>query len=408
MHSTSNGAMASARRALIPAILSALLFSAVRPAHAQTETVLHSFSDNGRDGHTPVGGLIFDSVGNLYGTSWYGGTYNDGSVFELTHRTHGGWGEKILHSFNGNSADGFGPFANLVIDAAGNLYGTTCFGGTEGGGTVFELTPQESGDWTETVLHNFGSGKDGICPKSGLIFDPAGNLYGTTYQGGAKGAGTVFELTQGTSGAWTEKILHSFDDTGDGGNYPQNGLILDSSGNLYGASNQTVFELTPRATGGWTEKLLYVFNSDGIDGFDPEFVIFGADGNLYGTTYTGGTEGDGTVFELLPKATGRWTEKVLHSFNGEDGVFCYAGLVFDAAGNLYGAVVEGGTYNHGTVFKLTPQEGGNWIETTLHSFDDKDGSYPWNALVLDSAGNLYGTAESGGAFGYGVVFEIKP
>lgn len=372
------------------------------------ERVLHSFSNNGKDGTSPLGGVIFDSHGNLYGTARYGGIYNVGAVFELRPTATGGWSEKVLHSFNSTNGDGTGPYASLILDDNGNLYGTTCYGGAYSDGTVFELTPSSSGTWTETVLHSF-TGEDGNCSFAPLIFDAAGNLYGTTYNGGAHSWGTVFELIRSAGGAWTETVLHSFGDT-PAGNFPQNGLISDASGNLYGTANDDgnggiVFELVRGATGGWSEKVLHRFT--GADGFDPEALIFDAAGNLYGTTYVGGAYGDGTVFELSPTATGGWKEKVLHSFNGSDGDYCYAGVVFDAAGNLYGAVVEGGTYNHGTVFELTPGASG-WTEKTLHSFNSKDGTYPWAPVILDAAGNVYGVTADGGATGYGTVFEIKP
>jgi len=370
------------------------------------ERVLHSLANNGKDATDPLGGLIFDSHGHLYGTARAGGVYNFGAVFELTPTVTGGWSEKVLHSFNSTNGDGTNPYASLILDADGNLYGTSCYGGAYQNGTVFELTPSSSGSWTETVLHSF-TGKDGGCSFAPLIFDAAGDLYGTTYQGGAYGWGTVFELIRSAGGTWTEKVLHNFNNNARG-YYLQNGLISDASGNLYGTahggSSGIVFELIRGATGGWSEKVLHTFH--GPDGCDPEALIFDAAGNLYGTTYTGGEYDDGTVFELSSNTAGGWTEKVLHSFNGSDGDYCYAGVVFDTAGNLYGTMVEGGTYNHGTVFELTPGVG-NWTEKTLHSFNSKDGSYTWAPLILDSTRNVYEVTASGGATGYGTVFEIK-
>jgi uncharacterized repeat protein (TIGR03803 family) len=280
----------------------AVTFLATNSWAAARERVLHSFSGSGGDGQSPLGSLVFDSAGNLYGTARYGGAYDDGAVFELTPNAGGKWAEKVLHSF-GNGKDGIGPYANLIFDGAGNLYGTTCYGGAFGGGTVFELSPKTGGKWAEKVLHSFG-GKGGICSFADLIFDPAGNLYGTTYEGGAYDNGAVFELSPKAGGGWTEKVLHSFDDSMKDGGYPQNGLVLDGDHNLYGSASQNVFELTPKAGGGWTEKVLHTFGAASKRGSQPEALIFGADGNLYGTSYSGGTDDDGTVFELSPKTGG--------------------------------------------------------------------------------------------------------
>ena len=376
-----------------------------------TEKLLHSF--NGTDGSVPDAGLIFDTAGNLYGTTYYGGTYDYGTVFELTrsHDTaHGGWTEKVLHSFNG--ADGGNLFGGLILDAFGNLYGTGNAGGF-GFGTVFELTRSPNtagGGWTEKVLHSF-NGTDGAVPDAALIFDAAGNLYGTTTYGG--GLGNVFELTPAAGGGWTEKVLYNV------GNVPFGGLIFDSAGNLYGTTyyggtygHGAVFELTPVADGSWTEEVLYSFHNNDADGAGPyPTLIFDAAGNLYGTTYNGGFYGYGTVFELMPAAGGGWTEKVLHSFNGTDGAYLFGGLIFDAAGNLYGTTVVGGSHGYGTVFELTPAAGGNWTEKVLYSFHNNgtDGAEPgWASLIFDAAGNLYGTTLDGGTYGYGTVFEITP
>jgi uncharacterized repeat protein (TIGR03803 family) len=216
----------------------------------------------------------------------------------------------VLHNFQSNFRDGFNPDAGLIFDGSGNLYGTTFYGGPTGGGTVFELTPKAGGGWTEKILHSFGGKGDGSEPRAGLIFDGSGNLYGTTSSGGSDGYGAVFELTPKAGGGWTEKLLHSFIVNGkNDGNSPVSGLVLDSSGNLYGTTQYggtyyvgTVFELTPKAGGGWTEKIVHNFDSNNHkDGYSPVAgLIIDATGNLFGTTYSGGTYGYGTVFGIKP------------------------------------------------------------------------------------------------------------
>src|SRR6202521_4629703 len=191
-------------------------------------TVLHNFG-KGKDGSGSVASLIFDSAGNLYGTTEYGGPYNYGMVFELTPKAGGGWTEKVLHNFNNNGKDGGNPAGGLIIDATVNVYVTTAGGGIHGSGTVFELTPKAGGGWTEKVLHNFNNnGKDGGNPAGGLIFDATGNLYGTTAGGGIHGSGTVFELTPKAGGGWTEKVLHNFNNNGKDGTAPPAGVIFDA------------------------------------------------------------------------------------------------------------------------------------------------------------------------------------
>ena len=214
--------------------------------------------------------------------------------------------EKVLHSF-GNGTDGESPYGSLIMDAAGNLYGTTYWGGIRGSGMVFELTPNESGGWTEKVLHSFGNRADGAGPTGGLIFDAANNLYGTTEQGGIHGYGAVFQLTPQMGGSWTERVLLSF---------------------------------------------------NGSDGASPQgsLVHFGSSADLYGTTSNGGVNGVGTVFKMTPTQGGNWAESVLHNFSpdGSDGTYPQGSLMFDSAGNLYGATPLGGTFNSGTVFEITP------------------------------------------------------
>jgi uncharacterized repeat protein (TIGR03803 family) len=398
------------------AIFSVTLVATGTRAAAQTETVLLSF--NGSNGQFPFGGLIFDGTGNLYGTTRQGGAHNLGTVFELTPKAGGGWSEKLLHSF-GNGVDGQNPSCTLVMDAAGNLYGTTNGGGPNGGGIAFELTPKASGGWSEKLVHSFGFvSLDGTGPNAGLIFDASGNLYGTTINGGAYGDGTVFELTLAAGGGWAEKILHHFRQNGRDGFFPFGSLILDAAGNLYGTTQGggryyygTVFELTPTARGPWSESILHDFNQNGTDGGTPlSNLIFDAAGDLYGTTAAGGTYGYGTAFELIPAGGGAWTEEILHSFDITDGSTSWAGLIFAGSGNLYGTTVLGGPHNNGTVFKLTPTTGGGWTEQVLYAFDAQAGiNGPYDGLILDAAGNLYGTAENGGPHGaYGTVFEVTP
>ena len=403
------------------AILTSILFVPITWA-ATRETVLHNFGDGANDGQIPLAGLIIDAAGNLYGTTLYGGTDDIGTVFELTPEADGSWTEKVLHSFkfkNFNETDGANPEAGLIFDRAGNLYGTTSQGGIHNNcyygtcGTVFELSPNQDGSWTEKVLHSFNN-TDGANPEAGLIFDTAGNLYGTTDQGGTYGFGTAFELTPQGDGGWTEKVLHSFNFNETDGANPEAGLIFDRAGNLYGTTNGsgsgsvgTVFELTPRADGSWKEKVLYSF--DGSDGSNPEAgLILGAAGDLYGTTSSGGSDNLGTVFKLTPNADGDWTEKVLYSFNETDGAYPEAGLIFDASGNLYGTTVGGGTNNDGTVFELTSEGGGSWTEKVLHNFNGSDGFGPYAALIFDTAGNLYGTNSGGGTHNDGTAFELTP
>jgi uncharacterized repeat protein (TIGR03803 family) len=413
--------------ALFIAALAALVaFITATPAAAQ-ETMLHSFNNNGKDGQDPFGGLVFDSSGNLYGTTLQGGVHGGGTVFELRPTTGGGWTETVLHSF-GNGSDGFLLYSGLILDVSGNLYGTTYWGGKYAYGTVFELTPTGGGNWTEKILHSFAfNGTDGTNPVAGLIFDASGNLYGTTSGGGAYGGGIVFELTPAANGSWDEKILHNFNNNGTDGNNPLAGLIFDASGNLYGTTldgpydigvnylGGTVFELTPSTDGSWTETVLYNFDGIGTNPYDPDAgLIFDSAGNLYSTTPQGGAgpnDGDGTVFKLSPQAGGGWTEAVLHSFgNGTDGLNPSAGLIIDASGNLYGTTWQGGPYGSGTAFELMPEAGTVWAEKILYSFNEgaTDGKHPSAGLIFDASGNLYGTTQGGGVYGSGTVFKINP
>ncbi len=397
------------------------------PAEAQTFTPLHGFSGM-PDGATPIGGLAMDAAGNLYGTTQYGGAYGWGMVFKLVH-TGGSWIMHPLYSFpsiySGRN-DGAEPYAGVTIGPDGNLYGTTYFGsGSASFGTVFKLSPPASVckstlcPWTETILYRFTGGSDGDAPVGTVVFDSAGNLYGTTEAGGASscfsgvGCGVVFKLTRSGS-SWTETVLHTFLDSPDGSN-PGGALVFDQAGNLYGTtanggtgSSGTVFQLTPSGSG-WTENVIYEGGASGG-------VIIDNAGNLYGDTAFAPT-GDGTVFELTPSG-GQWTYTLLYSLtSGISGIAGPFGPpAMDTSGNLYGMTVEGGDtygagpceYGCGTVFKLTPSAG-TWVYSLIYDFTGgTDGANPTDGLILDRNGNLYGTASAAGARGQGTVFEITP
>jgi uncharacterized repeat protein (TIGR03803 family) len=333
-----------------------------------TKKVLHPFLNSVHDGQSPQAGVTLDKAGNIYGTTYWGGLFGDGTVFELTPQPNGSWTEKHLHTFGGATADGKNPLSSVIFDFAGNLYGTTFDGGTHGVGNVYELIPQGDGTWKEKILHQFGSfGRDGTVPLAGLVLDGAGNLYGAANLGGLHGTGVIFELSPSSGGTWTYKIIHNFNRSGDG-EFPYGTPILDAAGNLYGTTTQgghygwgTVYELSPTPNGQWAETLLHSFNNDTTEGFYPySALIFDAAGNLYGTTeaggpYYGGTVIGGTAFKLTPEVGGVWTETVLHFFGASgDGDAVLGDLIFDAAGNLYGTTDDGGTTGYGTVFEIVP------------------------------------------------------
>jgi len=358
-------------------------------------------------GANPHAGLIMDSIGNLYGTTPYGGASGDGTVFELA---RGSGTITTLASFNGtNGAD---PEAALIMDSSGNLYGTTYVGGASKRGTVFELV---HGSSTITTLASF-NGADGSGSYAALIMDSSGNLYGTTPYGGASGDGTVFELAHGSH---TITTLASFNGTN--GEYPHAGVIMDSSGNLYGTTYGagglysaglpvgTVFEL---AHDSHTITTL----ASGL--VHPEAaLIMDSSGNLYGTTYGSVSAGidyliinPGTVFELAHgsnRITTLWSFPVGAYY---DGAFPEGSLIMDSSGNLYGTTTQGGFGGYGTVFELA--HGGGF--TTLASFNGANGAYPDAGLIMDSSGNLYGTTAGAvglgardGQGGWGTIFELQ-
>lgn len=402
----------------IPVIVITLA-DAASPATAESsESVLYNFK-GGRDGSNPMGALVADRAGNLYGTTAEGGSSNCptgcGTVFRLTPPAAqgGSWTETVLYRFTTGS-DGAAPESNLIFDAAGSLYGTTAGGGdASSDGTVFRLTPPSApgGAWSETVLYRFTGHSDGKVPLAGLVFDQNGNLYGTTVFGGTTSAGIVFQLTpQATEGgAWTETVLHTFGHGNDGLD-PEAGLIFDNRGALYGTTiTGTVFKLSPPS---WTESVLFNFTGGGNNGSWPCALIF-RKGSLYGLSRLGGSLANtGTAFQLSPAGGGTWTETALYSFTGgDDGGEPCGTLTADQAGNLYGTASGNGLNIPGTVFQLTPPSapGGAWTETTLHKFGgDRDGVAPLAGVIFGKGGALYGTTSGGGSSGRGTVFRVAP
>jgi len=395
-------------------------------AQAQTFTVLHTFT-GGADGANPDAGLTIDKAGNLYGTAAGGGyTGGDcafsggcGTVFRLSYKGSG-WIFTPLYSFHGGS-DGAFPEARVIIGPNGSFYGTTwqggyrsCYMDLDTCGTVFNLRPSASAcktalcSWTETVLYRFTGGSDGAFPVSDVVFDPAGNMYLST-----SNPAVVDKLTV-SNGSWEVALSLGFNGGSDGGP-PISSLILDSTGNVYGvaagggASNYgLVFQLTASGSG-WTENVLYTFQG-GSDGLYPMAgLIFDQAGNLYGAASSGGSGNGGTVFELTP-SNGNWNFSLLYSLSGSGGSRNgpLRSLTMDGAGNLYGTTYSDGAYGAGSVFELTPSNGA-WTYTDLYDFTGgDDGANPYGGVTLDANGNLYGTTAFGGASDAGVVWKITP
>ena len=365
--------------ALTAAAFAAFTLSSVARSEAQTESVLHSF--NGADGANPSASLLFDSAGSLYGTAQAGGSLSDcgglgcGVVFKLTRVGASSWGETVIHQFRGGR-DGANPQSGLVQDAAGNLYGTTQNGGgpctfsaSLTCGVVFKLSPTTGGVWRETVLHVFTGGLDGGNPSGGVILDAAGNLFGVTHDGGSAPSCS----SNGTTGCGV------------------------------------VYKLSPLAGGGWRESVLYSFFDAGDGAYPGGSLILDASGNLYGgSTPNMGSGGPGGIFELSPSPSLPWTFTLLHFFtDNPDGAAPNGSLVFDSAGNLYGTTWQGGI-GVGVVFELS-KVGSSWSESVIFTFNGTtQGSVPLAGVIFDSAGNLYGTASLGGANGNGLVYKLSP
>jgi uncharacterized repeat protein (TIGR03803 family) len=433
--------------------VAAISFSLEVSAHAQTESVLYTFFGT-EGGQYPGSTPVLDAAGNVYGTTTSGGLstclgIGCGIVFELS-PSGTSWNFSEVHTFSGG-ADGSQPLAGMIIDSAGNLYATTGLGGNDhscpvlgpGCGTVQEFSPSSNGTWMQKTLVEFNGAGTGWYPLDAVTMDAAGNLYGTTEYGGSTdfcngengGCGIVFKLSPNSSGGWTETVLHVFHSYSGDGYVPFSGVALDAAGNLYGTTVKggasshcvgfgcgIVYKLSPNSDGTWTETILHTFTG-GNDGGEPTAgVVFDSKGNLYGAALVGGkptacsSPGCGTIFEMSPKSNGSWSFHVIHTFTRSDGAGPWGTPVLDAKGNLYGTTQVGGdsTCNNGsgcgTVFKMSPSSTG-WKFTTLHAFTNSpDGFEPEAGVALDQSGNIFGTTVNGGLSTgcCGTVFEIKP
>lgn len=378
--------------------------SAVQMAQSQTYQVIHNFTDIGSDGATPYGGPILDPLGNLYGTTYLGGYGGSGTVYKLSPQGSS-WKYTSLYSFKGQW-DGAGPaFGSLAFDGNRGLFGTTEGGGDFG--TAFAVCQCAH---HEVVVHSFGAGTDGAQPIGGVVFDSAGNFYGTTSLGGLYGNGIVFKVTPHGQN-WVETVIYSFVGGSDAAS-PAAGVSLDAAGNIYGTASLgganglgAIYKVS-RSGSAWTETVLYNFQGAN-DGANPVGgVIVDQAGNLYGTTFDGGINGGGTVYELSP-SSGGWTFTTIYSFVGGYGG-PYNKLTLDAKGNIYGFTNGEGANGLGSVFKLSPGSGG-WTFTDLYDFvGGSEGGSPYGSVAVDAAGNVFGTAVIGGSDGQGVIFEITP
>lgn len=396
----------SVLRAALALTVAAMAFSILTlTVQAQTYQVIYNFTD-GRDGAVPEAGVTLDRAGNLYGTATEGGNDQYGTVYKLKH-SGSSWILSPLYSFAAGD-DGYYPTARVIFGPNGTLYGTTS------SGTVYNLRPPATFCrtvicfWNITVLAD-----DLVEPGYGdLLFDSSGDIYGTTTQGGANGYGEVFDLTPANGGGYTESTVYSFDYDSSGA-YPQNGVVFDQAGRLYGTTHDggggdevgTVFQLTPHSGSSWTEATLYTF-SERLDGGNPYAgVIFDSAFNLYGATSDSGPNNCGTIFEMGPE--NQWNYNVLYSF--VNGTGPRTSLTMDASGNLYGTLYTGGTDGYGSVFELRHNSDGSWTSIDLYNFTGgSDGAYPISNVSIDASGNLYGTASEGGSDSYGVVWEITP
>jgi len=394
--------------------------------------VLYTFG-NLPDGENPNPGLVLDSAGNLYGATYVGGGSvfacggsGCGTIFKLAPNAAGSWTESIVYDFTGTLSAFPG---GLIFDASGNLYGTAQVGPADGGGgtgSVFEFTPNPDGSWTYNLLYAFVTSTEGTYPNYGLVFDSAGNLYGSTMEGGQYNGGVIFQLSPNGDGSWTETQLYAFTFGADGGE-PVGGLVLDQKGNLYGTtlyggavncyglSCGTVFSLIKNSDGSWTYQTLYSFTGE-ADGGSPEAGPTFYGGNLYGSTQWGGdpTCNCGVLFALTGNSAGGWSEHVIHAFTtGKDGMDPRTTLKFDSAGNLYYVSESGAAGDFGAILEMVLRP--KLHISLLHRFIGQTAGSAPNDIIFDGAGNIYGTTYQGGLLncglnheGCGVVFEITP
>ena len=376
--------------------------------------VIYSFAGD-NDGEYTDTDLVIDSAGNLYGTSVQGGDFGGGTVFQLS-PSGSGWTHTVLYSFTGG-ADGGEPYKGVTLDSEGNLYGTAVTGGggfCEGGcGVAYKLT-HVGGTWTQSVIHTFTGGNDGSGPGAGLTLDKHGNVYGMTPTGGADGLGVIFRLQLQASGVWKIKVLHTFTG-GDDGATGSAGRLLLRKGTFYGAATVgggygqgTVFSLK-HIPGQWQFKTLYSFQGQPDAGFPYGGLNFDQAGNLYGTTYYDGANNFGSVYQLSPQPDGSWSERVLYSFQGgRDGMGSISNLVLRKNGALYGTTSEGGS-GYGTIFKVRADAQGNWTERVVYRFTGvPDAGFAYNGMVADAAGNLYGATVHGGTNDDGAIYKFTP
>lgn len=395
------------------ALTATILLMTIGASAAATEQVIYNFPKTGSGGAVVLTGLGDD--GKMYGTAPNGGNpacnLGCGLIFEF-----GGANYRPLYEFTGG-ADGAYPTGKMVLDGIGDLYAAVNGGGAYGYGGVVKLSRGVSG-WIETTLYSFNpsNGVDGANPAGGLTKDAAGNVYGTTISGGANGGiGTVYKLTN-YQGTWTYSQLYSFFPRPDG-QYPRGELIFDATGNLYGTTVYggtndlgSVYELSPGSGGKWTERIIYSFN--GTYGQTPEGpVAMDAVGNLYGLTNSGGAHSEGTAIELTPNSSGTWTPLLLHSFGGQgDGGFpTGGGLTSGGGGAFYGTTFIGGANNGGVVFRLKQQANGQWSENLVYSFSlVNDGYSPVSGVTLGPNNALFGGTGYGGNTSDGVIYEVTP
>jgi len=398
-------------------LLVALLFVFSVASFASTSQVVYSLAGD-EDGEYPDTDLIIDSAGNIYGTSVLGGDFGTGTVFQLT-PSGSGYVHTVLYSFTGG-ADGGQPYKGVTLDAQGNLYGTAVVGGTggicagEGCGVVYKLTKNGS-TWTQSVIYNFTGKSDGYGPGSGVTFDKAGNLYGTTPTGGAKSMGVIYELSPSGS-SWTFKVIHTFSGGSDGTGGSAGRLLLDSAGRLYGvctvggANGAGVAYKLTLVQGTWKFQTLYAFKGTPDAGFPYGALSMDSSGNLYGTTYYSGANNLGSVYQLALKG-GVWTENLLYSFKGgTDGASPISNVNVDPSGDLYGTTSEGGgRCSCGAIYRLTLPRGGQWTESVVYRFKNTpDGGFVYNGMVPDSSGHYFGSTVHGGTAGEGAFYQFTP